>query len=87
MEFTFGNFFFRFFVSQNSKNILNGSIKIKVSFYSYKQQQENKCPLRCASLRGVEFFPMGKEEREGAALGTIVLLFIFRCSTNIQFPL
>ena len=43
-----------------------------------KQKQENKCPLRCASLRGVEFFPHGKrEEREGAALGTFVLLFIF----------
>ena len=32
-----------------------------------KQKQENKCPLRCASLRGVEFFPHGKrEERERA---------------------
>ena len=36
--------------------------------------------MRCASLRGVEFFPMGKEEREGAALGTILLLFIFICT-------
>ena len=44
----------------------------------YKQKQENKCPLRCASLRGVEFFPHGKRgEKEGAALGTFVLLFIF----------
>ena len=29
----------------------------------YKQTQEKKSTLRYASLRGVEFFPMGKEER------------------------
>ena len=45
--------------------------------HSNKQKQENKCPLRCTSLPGVEFFPMRKEEREGAALGTCVLLFMF----------
>ena len=45
--------------------------------YLDKQKQENKCPLRCASLRGFEFFQMGKEDREGAAFGTFVLLFIF----------
>ena len=43
----------------------------------YKQTQEKKSTLRYASLRGVEFFPMGKEEREGAALGTFVVLLIF----------
>ena len=45
-----------------------------------KQNEEKKSTLRCASLRGVEFFPMGKEEREGAAQGGFLLfiLFIYR---------
>ena len=42
-----------------------------------KQTQENKSTLRYASLRGVEFFLMGKEERGGAAQGGFVLLFLF----------
>ena len=33
--------------------------------------------MRCASLRGVEFFPMEKEERGGAALGGFLLLGLF----------
>ena len=34
-----------------------------------KHKKEKKCSLRYALMRGVEFFPMGKEEREreGAA--------------------
>ena len=43
----------------------------------YKQTQEKKSTLRYASLRGVEFFPMGKEERGGAAQGGFVLLILF----------
>ena len=43
----------------------------------YKQTQEKKSTLRCASLRGVEFFPMGKEERGGAAQGGFLLLGLF----------
>ena len=86
MEFTFGNFFFRFFDSQNSKNILNGSIKIKVSFYSYKQQQENKCPLRCASLRGVEFFPNGKRGERAQRLGQLFSCLYLDVLLIFSFP-
>ena len=43
----------------------------------YKQTQEKKSTLRYASLRGVEFFPMGKEERGGAAQGGFLLLGLF----------
>ena len=43
----------------------------------YKQTQEKKSTLRCASLRGVEFFPVGKEERGGAAQGGFLLLSLF----------
>ena len=42
-----------------------------------KQTQENKSTLRYASLRGVEFFLMGKEERGGAAQGGFLLLGLF----------
>ena len=42
-----------------------------------KQTQEKKSTLRSASLRGVEFFPMGKEERGGAAQGGFLLLLLF----------
>ena len=31
----------------------------------YKQTQEKKSTLRCASLRGVEFFPHGKRGERG----------------------
>ena len=31
----------------------------------YKQTQEKKSTLRCASLRGVEFFPHGKRRERG----------------------
>ena len=34
-----------------------------------KQKQENNCPLRCASLRGVEFFPHGKRGERAQRLG------------------
>ena len=63
------------FIKNNSD--INGAFLTLRIQYEYKQKQENKGPLRCASLRGVEFFPMEKEEREGAAFGTFVLLFIF----------
>ena len=43
----------------------------------YKQTQEKKSTLRYASLRGVEFFPMGKEERGGAAQDGFLLLGLF----------
>ena len=44
----------------------------------YKQTQEKKSTLRCASLRGVEFFPHGKRgEGGGAAQGGFLLLGLF----------
>ena len=43
-----------------------------------KQKQENKCPLRCASLRGVEFFPHGKRgERGRSACDNSSLVYIY----------
>ena len=47
----------------------------------YKQTQEKKSTLRYASLRGVEFFPMGKEERGGAAQGGFLLFILFITNT------
>ena len=44
---------------------------------TYKQNEEKKYTLRCASLRGVVFFPMGKEERGGAAQGGFLLFILF----------
>ena len=43
----------------------------------YKQTQEKNSTLRCTSLRGVEFFPIGKEERGGAAQGGFLLFILF----------
>ena len=50
---------------------------LNVKRFYFVQTQEKKSTLRCASLRGVEFFPMGKEERGGAAQGGFVLWFLF----------
>ena len=69
------NIYLDHFIKNNSD--INGAFLTLGIQYECKQKQENKGPLRCASLRGVEFFPMEKEEREGAAFGTFVLLFIF----------
>ena len=45
----------------------------------HKQNEEKKSTLRCASLRGVEFFPHGKRgEREGAAQGGFLLFILFK---------
>ena len=43
-----------------------------------RHKKEKKCSLRYALMRGVEFFPMGKEEREGAAQGGFLLLGLFK---------
>ena len=50
--------------------IIRKKLHIGYTKYSTKQKQENKSTLRCASLRGVEFFPY-------AAQGGFVLLFLF----------
>ena len=50
---------------------------LNVKRFYFVQTQEKKSTLRCASLHGVEFFLMGKEERGGAAQGGFLLLGLF----------
>ena len=44
---------------------------------TFKHKQEKKCLMRCALFTWCWVFPMGNEERGGAAQGTILLLFLF----------
>ena len=51
---------------------------IKNIIFKVNKNKRRNVPCATPSLRGVEFFSHGKRgEREGAAQGTILLLFLF----------
>ena len=52
--------------------------------HSNKHKQAKKCTLRYALFAWCWVFPMGKEEREGAAQGTFLLLFLFITSHRLE---